>query len=452
MIFRFNIFLSIFLFLIFILSIEGTIALRYLLTVLLLIILIFKKTLHVGLFRKINSNKQYKNIVLVLLIFLLYVLIHTFFLSHNLVWSIDEWRAQILYPVVFFFIGNAIAYHVKFYKLISPRSFIKLIFFALFLHIIYVDMRGLHHLIQSGEMLNRFGGLMSSPVLANYITNIVIAILTSEYIYRLRTGHRFMNLSNGFLHLALISCIFSAFVESLRLGDISLVLLGISAAILFAYRNSSFTVGKKTIITSAIVVILTVPLAYNISTDPRWGKLKETIPLAINTSSSRHWVNENLDAPKTKSGYEVKGSNYERVAWAKKGLDFVIENPWGIGFGRNSFGHSLYINMPEEREFIHVGQTSHSSIIDLTIGIGLLGTSLWVMFIFYVAYSSAKIFFNNHNYFAILAIFLSVGFFSRGLVDANMRDHMLVQFMILLGITLFFLFSDEDYFEKDIPN
>jgi len=96
------------------------------------------------------------------------------------------------------------------------------------------------------------------------------------------------------------------------------------------------------------------------------------------------------------------------------------------------------------------GQTSHSSILDLTIGIGIFGTILWVFFIFKIAIFATNIFIKSNSYFSIITIFITIGYFSRGLVDANLRDHMFLQFMLLLGIILFFLFSENKKNEKDI--
>ena len=50
----------------------------------------------------------------------------------------------------------------------------------------------------------------------------------------------------------------------------------------------------------------------------------------------------------------------------------------------------------------------------------------------------------SYNFYAILTLFLTMGFVGRGLVDANMRDHMFVQFMLLLGISLYFMIIEKN--------
>jgi len=439
-----------FLLLMFVLSIEGTIALRNSLMSLIVLYLLFNQKILVSTYREILSSKELSSIVSSLLIFLLFVLLHSFFKSTDLFWSLDEWRAHLLYPVIYFFVGIMIANLVVTKKIASPQTFITAIFFSLFLHIIYIDLVGLESLIENGSMIRRYGGFMESPTTANYLTNILIAILSAEYVYRLRNKECFLKLSNAFLHLAMLACIFSTFIESLRLGDISLFLLGVSAAIIFSYKNNTYSKNHKRSITALIIFTLSIPITYNLNTDPRWGKLIETIPVAIETAQSHHWINKALPAPRTKSGYEVSGSNYERVAWSKKAIDYIYLDPLGIGFGRNAFGHAMQIYQSDIDASIPRGQTSHSSILDLTIGIGIFGTILWVFFIFKIAIFATNIFIKSNSYFSIITIFITIGYFSRGLVDANLRDHMFLQFMLLLGIILFFLFSENKKNEKDI--
>ena len=39
---------------------------------------------------------------------------------------------------------------------------------------------------------------------------------------------------------------------------------------------------------------------------------------------------------------------------------------------------------------------------------------------------------------------MKIGIVGRGFVDANMRDHMFLQFMIILGISLYFMISEKN--------
>ena len=48
----------------------------------------------------------------------------------------------------------------------------------------------------------------------------------------------------------------------------------------------------------------------------------------------------------------------------------------------------------------------------------------------------------SNNYFAIINLLLIFTFVLRSFVDANMRDHMFLQFMILLGICISCMFYE----------
>jgi len=106
------------------------------------------------------------------------------------------------------------------------------------------------------------------------------------------------------------------------------------------------------------------------------------------------------------------------------------------------------MSFPEDKDNINPGKTSHSSILDLTIGIGIPGLLLWCIFIFYISYVSFQFFSKKESFFSMLTLFISIGYFSRGIVDANLRDHMILQFMLILGLCLYFLFKEEEI-EKD---
>jgi len=65
-------------------------------------------------------------------------------------------------------------------------------------------------------------------------------------------------------------------------------------------------------------------------------------------------------------------------------------------------------------------------------------------FVFLTSKTAIIEFKRSYNYFAILTLFVTMGFVGRSFVDANMRDHMFLQFMMILGICLFFLISEKN--------
>jgi len=433
--------LGMFSFLIFILSVNGTMALRNTLAIIFLVSLVALVIKGRANLNSIFNNKEFRWISGSLVIFVIYILFHSIYLSHEMLWSLSEFKSHIFYPMIYFFMGISLAAYVFQSEHATKETLITILFFSLFIHILYIDLVAIDKLFHEGVMMRRYGGLMDSPVQPNYITNILLAMIIAEFVYRLRAKKTVLKVSNGVLYLLLIACIFSTFVEALRLGDIALVFLGIGSSVAFLYKNNQYSVGIKRSIATGLVVVLTIPLAYNLSTDPRWAKLIETIPLAIDTSNSMHWLDKSQEGPRTESGHEVKGSNYERIAWGVKSLEYVIDEPMGVGFGRNAFGHAM-----EKRHgaLAERGWTAHSSILDLTVGAGVVATFLWLLFVYRVVKPAIKKFEKNYDYFALLTLFITMGYVGRSFVDANMRDHMFLEFMIILGISLFYMFLERD--------
>ena len=179
--------LSIFALLMFILSIDGTITLRYLLIVTLFLSLFFStKKNNEGLLILFDS-KDFKLAIGFLGLFILYVFIHSVFISLEPDWSLSEFKSHIIYPSIYFFTGLLLANYINRSKKISKESFITVLIYSLFVHIIYLDFAAIDYLFHEGVMLRRYGGLMDSPVLPNYLTNILLAMIIAEFVYRLRT-------------------------------------------------------------------------------------------------------------------------------------------------------------------------------------------------------------------------------------------------------------------------
>jgi hypothetical protein len=425
----------------FILSIDGTITLRYVLIVGLIVALVFVTIKNDDNLKILKESRDFKLIIVLLGLFIVYVFFHSIFVSLEPDWSLSEFKSHIVYPSIYFIVGLLLANYVYKSKSISKESLITILFYSLFLHILYLDIAAIDFLWHEGTMLRRYGGLMDSPVLPNYLTNILLAMIIAEVVYRLRVKKKVLKVSDSILLLLLVFCIFSTFIEALRLGDIALVFLGIGSSMAFLYKNKDYSAKVKSFISIGLIIVLTIPLIYNINTDPRWAKLVETVPVAMSSSDDESFIDPAAPVLKTVSGYEVTGSNYTRIVYAIKSFKFIGEDPMGVGFGRNAFGHALELRHPE---YAKRGMHAHSAILELSLGGGIIATFIWLSFIFVITRVSIIEFRRTLNYYAMLTLFLTMGFVGRGFVDANMRDHMFLQFMMMLGISIFFMIIEKN--------
>jgi len=433
--------LGVFSLLIFVLSIPGSIALRNVLSVFLLISLViiwFKnKTTVISLIK----NNNFRNIALVLLVLTLYIFIHSMFLSHETDWSLGEFKSHWLYPMLYFIIGILLAFFTKINNSFSKELLITYLFFGMFAHVLYIDMVALEKFMQSGNLISRYGGITGSPATVNFLTNILIAMIFSEVIYRIRAKKNVLKVSNNMLLAILVFCLLSSMIEGIRFGVVSLFFLGVSATVLFLLNNDSFVKKSKWIFSIAFITLISIPIIFNAINDPRWNSLIETIPIAFDTDTNMHWSDLSKKLPKLSNGELVAGSNYLRLAWLAKSLEYIKKEPLiGIGYGRNSFGHAIqkYEGIDSAR-----GKHSHSGILDFTISTGLIGLMLWLVFIGLIVAFSLKRFLIDSSYFALVSFFITTGFFFRSIVDSIMRDHVFQQFMLMLGIFLAFLVYEQ---------
>src|SRR5208283_2642454 len=157
---------------------------------------------------------------------------------------------------------------------------------------------------------------------------------------------------------------------------------------------------------------------------------------------NKAWLNPNkYPYPKLKSGETVHGSNYERIAWIKEGVILVMENPLGVGFGRNAFGHAIKRKYPAEDV---TAAHSHSGIVDLAVGTGVPGLLLWVLFIGCLMRGSIRKFRDQESYYGLLLFFITADFTMRSLVDSVLRDHMLQMFMFFAGLLYVLMLSEKE--------
>ena len=425
-----NLILSLFALLIFVLSIPGTMALRNVLAVFLLISLLFIWYKNKKNTRSL-SEKGFKNIVFILLFISIYILIHSMYFSHEPSWSLGEFKSHWLYPMLYFIMGILLASISQNKKYFNKETLITFLFYGLFLHILYIDLSALEDFIRSDIIVRRYGGLSVSVATASYLTNILFALTASEILYRFLKKDRVIKVSNIGLAAVFLLCILSAMIEASRFGIILSILILFIAILLFI-KKSEVSRALKLAYPIFFISLISIPLIYSLNTDPRWSLIGDTIEIVLEGGNSKHWLDPEAGPLRVPSGEPVS-SGYLRMAWFITGIEYILKDPVGIGYGRNSFGHAIEIN---ENNSNFRGGHSHGSIIDFTIGTGIVGIIAWMFFIFKV-FQYASIKYNKScSYYSILTLLIVSDFFIRSFVDSNMRDHMFQEFMLILGISL----------------
>ncbi|TAM46983.1 MAG: O-antigen ligase domain-containing protein [Gammaproteobacteria bacterium] len=269
--------------------------------------------------------------------------------------------------------------------------------------------------------------LTDGPDKSNLLSNLLLYLLLAEFFVRFVHHRRLLPFSGTFLFLALAAVLFSLYIERARNGfaELIVVLLLLGGLLLHAYRGR---LNRRTL-GLGIAVLLMLPFAIgyiSYKTDPRWQSLWQTVPIAFDTQSHKAWMDQNkYSMPFLPSGEQVSGSNYLRLARAKVSLEFVREHPWGMGFGRNIFGHAV------KRKYGENPSHSHSGLIDMALGTGIPGVLLWGAFLASIGYVAGKAYVRARSYSALLLVLLVTSYSVRMVLDSIIRDHMLQMFLFL---------------------
>jgi len=429
--------------LLFTLPIPGTNALRYLCAITLLCISLWI-SYNQNLYSPLLKNSFLRSILIILIVLTGYIFLHTLYQSHEIEWSLSEFKGHWLVPIAFLLLGLLLCN--VFEKNFSQNSIgiINLVFFAIFFHILYVDFIALDYFLSDRELPRRIGALTAGPDNLNYLTNILFSIATADLISRKTIKRRIIMSSDMFL-LFMISClIVSSYLAETRNGYISIIMISI-ISIYFYYRKNDSKLKKKTAIVSLLILLLAFGSLF--FADKRSKDFIETFYISLDTDKYDYWITRSGQPPILNDGSKVSDSNYLRMTWIIKSLEYLYHNPNGIGFGRNAFGHAIEIH---ENNSSARGTHSHSAILDFSLGVGLLGLFFWVAYIAFILIKSHNSFINNSNPYALASFLLIFDFFLRSFIDSNMRDHYFQMFFLVTGIFLMKqIIESQDKHEKE---
>ena len=268
----------------------------------------------------------------------------------------------------------------------------------------------------------------------SFVNNTFAAILFAEIIQRVMQKQRWTPASNTVLGLAFLALLLCSYWLSFRNGNIGLLgMLTLAAVMLLVRLRRRIAIGKIVAALTIGSVLLVGAIGAFWKSDARWERFAETVPLAWDTTHHRAWISSKIEPyPLLSDGNPVDSSAYERIAWIKEGSKLAWENPLGTGLNRSAFFDGI------DKKF-NLGGTvrgghAHSGIVDFTIANGLPGMALWLAFLASFAWIGWKTFRDGNIALGLIVMFLVSGFLSRSVVDSNLRDHVLQQFLFMIGL------------------
>jgi hypothetical protein len=356
----------------------------------------------------------------------LWLLLQPFILDDNYLANFTEVKSQFLVPLLFFFIGIFLASFQ--YKRLSAKILLNIIFFSGFLHILIVTFMSIVIFIQTGSLPIRKVYLVPVDEI-NYLSGIIYSMYLAEIYNRIIHNKSFLTIHKYILPLIFIIFIFSIYIQGMRWGIVTFS--GTSTLFLFILLfKIKMSLMKKISITLVFLGILGSMLYANIKYDKRWSTITESINIVLN-DKSLYWVNKHkYPCPKLSNGKCVNLSNYLRLAQQINGYKLLIDFPNGSGYSRYAYKNAI-------QKKYDAGENSfnfpHSSILNLSVGVGFIGITLYLSFLFFVVKFLLK---QDDTYPKFFTLFFLLTFHARAVVDSVMMNHNLKIFFLLLGIGL----------------
>lgn len=258
---------------------------------------------------------------------------------------------------------------------------------------------------------------------------IFFSLLIADALARLRGITPLIKISTHSLSLVVLLFFFCSYLANMRNGTMVTLILAIFAMVLAWPHFRKYAGNWLQLVLLVFFVFGTaafIKLGYE--ADPRWQAFTESTRIAWDTEHNKAWLDDRIPLPTMSNGQPVDHSAYMRLAWFKEGALAIRDYPLGVGFGRNAFGHAM------KRKYGFGTGHSHSSLIDFTLSGGIPGLLLWLLFCGSLIRLGWRAFFKHDDVVGMALVMLVVGTLLRMVVDSNLRDHGLEQFLFLAAM------------------
>ena len=281
------------------------------------------------------------------------------------------------------------------------------------------------------------------------MTNLALAILMCDFFVRRLSAASLLNLNRYYRFAFLLGLLYASFVLGARNGWIGFLLLSLTSLVFYIFVVSKHSPLKSVLYLSlgvSVILLGLIILLYKI--DTRWHTFFSTTQVAVDIEHYQAWKAPTFDFPGAypmpvdEQGHPVDTSNYQRVAWATVASQLISLYPWGLGYGRDVFGWAIHLHYQLGSRPLGAGVVqgvpinSHSSVLELGLGIGLPGLLLVVSicsYLFWFALQSAR---QYRVYEALLLLTILSGYLGRAFLDANLRDHNLELLFFMIGLLI----------------
>jgi len=395
-----------------------------------------------GLFFSSSSAKKNLNfskikfVLIAIWVLTFYILINGFFVTPDIKEMVSTWDGQWLRPVLLFCTGLVLlpTLQSQLPSISAARFFTLVVLFfwgVVCIHLldtIWLYWRdGVIHWGETRIVFNRTR--MSFQV--NMITGFILA----ELLARGLLHQRFLRLKTSVLALMLVCNLVCTALVDTRWGTIGLVGSLFSTFVLLSFHSMR---RSRVVLTGSIliaIIIASVLLGYaSWKTDPRWQSLESDAIAGWNAPFTSFCYNKtNGLVPLNNLGREMDHSNGCRASFFRQGWGLVAEHPAGMGPRKEAFRYVLRRDTQDNR--INIPH-SHYGLIEFGIQNGIAGIAGWLILLAGCWYVGWREFRHGNTMVGMFLLLFTIGFFSRTMVDHNLKDHYLEQYMLLTGLLI----------------
>lgn len=301
------------------------------------------------------------------------------------------------------------------------HALVAIILVALAIHMSATIAESVRPVFEGAPLLRRVGGLTEGPDKSNYMTMVFIAWLMTEAWMRLQ-GKKLFPWPTILLVPASILAGVTLYVEQIRNGVVSL-LAAVAALVLFGVFGKKVRWQGNRRAGLAILVLGFLIVGFSLN-DPRWSGTWHSLQQAWQADSRATVLAPELAGTKDASAFL-------RLAMLREGITQVVRHPWGVGFHRNAFGLAL------KDSYGQGSGHSHSSLLDVAIGTGVFGLMIMLGFFYAllrIAWQRAHS--DDNEGLGVFLLLLVAMALVRAMLDSSLRDHMLQETWLLLGLLL----------------
>lgn len=383
----------------------------------------------------LNLNKI-KFVLIVIWVLTFFILINGLFVAPDIKEMVSTWDGQWLRPVLLFCMGLVLLPVIqdKFPSMSAARFFTLIVLFfwgVVCIHLldtIWLYWRdGVIHWGETRIVFNR--------TRMSFQVNMITGFLLAELLARGLLQQRFLRLKTPVLAFMLLCNLVCTALVDTRWGTIGLVGSLFSSFVLLSLHSMR---RSRVLLTGGIlvgIVVTSVLLGYvSWKTNPHWQSLEADAVTGWNAPFTSYCYNKtNGFVPQNDLGRPMDHSNGCRASFFHQGWALVAEHPAGMGPRKEAFRYVLRRDTQDKR--INIPH-SHYGLIEFGIQNGIAGIAGWLILLAGCWYIGWREFRHGNTMLGMFLLLFTVGFFSRTLVDHNLKDHYLEQYLFLTGLLI----------------